>query len=163
MMNPEKRRENLAKIAKMKMWCKQCYHYCLLTRRGNKPYTLTHHCTKKSADLTDIITECQYFNKREVVDDIPHNPYAKSTGLYDYHGQELFEGDYFMIPNSILDRQRVAIIRWDKQYKEWRLENQPPFDGCLRDTLESHVVNILPWITPAGYKVTEKRIIDMYH
>lgn len=142
--------------------CKQCYHYCHITRGIEKPYTEIHHCSRKEKDLGDITEGCFYFSERKVVDDIPHNPDAKSTGLYDCRGQELFEGDYFMVPNSYFDRQRVAIIRLDKEYKEWRLENQPPFDGCLRDTLESHVVNILPWITPAGYKVTEKRIIDMY-
>lgn len=164
MIHPEKRRAALAEIAKMEqLTCKQCYHYCHITRGIEKPYTEIHHCSKKEVDLTDITNGCFNFNKREVVDDIPHNPEAKSTGLYDCRGQELFEGDYFMIPNSYFDRQRVAIIRWDKQYKEWRLEDQPPFDGCLRNTLGEHVINVLPWITSAGYKVTEQRIIDMYH
>ena len=146
----------------MERTCKQCYHYCHITRGIEKPYTEIHHCSRKEKDLADITEGCFYFSERKVVDDIPHNPDAKSTELYDCRGNELFEGDYIFIPDSQLERQRVAQIVWDKQYKYWAVQSQPPFNQRVIG-LTAYVVNILPWITPAGYKVTEKRIIDMYH
>lgn len=146
----------------MKRTCKQCYHYCHITRGIEKPYTEIHHCSRKEKDLADITEGCFYFSERKVVDDIPHNPDAKSTGLYDCRGNELYEVDYIFIPDSQLERQRVARIVWDKQYKCWAVQSQPPFNQRVIE-LTAYVVNILPWITPAAYKVTEQRIIDMYH
>lgn len=146
----------------MERTCKQCYHYCHITRGIEMPYTEIHHCSRKEKDLGDITEGCFYFSERKVVDDIPHNPDAKSTGLYDCRGNELFDGDYIFIPDSQLERQRVAQIVWDEQYKCWAVQSQPPFNK-REIGLTAYVVNILPWITPAAYKVTEKRIIDMYH
>lgn len=146
--------------------CKQCAHCYVLTKgidRGiSISYTTVYHCMRKEKDLTNITQGCFYYHERKKeIDDIPHNPKAKSTGLFDYKGNELFEDDYIMIPHSMLERQRVAKIVWDRQYKCWATQDQEPFNRRTIG-LSAYIVNILPWITSAGYKVTEKRIIDLY-
>lgn len=142
------------------MTCKDCTNYCCLTSGIEQPYQITHYCMRKSANL-DNTEGCFYFYRRKVVDDISHKSDAKTTGLFDCRGKELFEGDYIYIPNSMLERKRVAQIIWDNEYQTWAVKDQPPFNKVVIG-LTAYVVNIKPWITPAAYKVTEKRIIEMY-
>lgn len=138
--------------------CYECMHYYRRISGTEGIYGVTHHCTKKM--LQSVYKTCASFKKRQIIDDISHNPNAKWTGFSDYRGQDLFEGDYMYIPNSMLERERVARIVYDIERKEWRLQDQSPFSGSVE--LKSFIINVNLIVTPTAYKVTEKRIIELY-